>query len=102
MAIKSFNNSGTEDIFFQRNTGKARRQVEKQSWAQAYTLLHLLNTANKLAGLTSVPGVRIEPLKYDKPGYHSVRVTNKYRMIFQWKDGDAYDVSVEDPKHHQS
>lgn len=101
MAIQSFNNQGTEDVFFGRNTAKARRQVEKQFWPQAYTMLHLLHVATKLADLGQTPGMRLEALKHDRPGYHSVRVTNRYRMIFIWKDGDAYDVSVEDPSYHQ-
>jgi proteic killer suppression protein len=54
-----------------------------------------------LSDLTVTPGMALEALKHSKPGYHSIRVNNRYRIIFQWKDGDAYDVSVEDPKHHQ-
>jgi proteic killer suppression protein len=100
--IRSFNNTGTEDVFFQRNSAKARRQVEKQQWAMAYTLLHVLNAVPNLHALAGHPGVRIEQLHYSRPGYHSIRVSNRFRILFQWKDGDAYDVSCEDPKHHQS
>lgn len=101
MAIKSFANQATSDIFFGLNTKKARKQVEKQFWVMAQTLLILLHQTTKLSDLQQTPGLQLEPLKYDKPGYHSIRVNNRYRVIFLWKDGDAYDVSVEDPKYHQ-
>jgi len=101
MSIKSFSNQATEDIFYGANTKRARKAIEQRAWAVAYTKLHLLNTATKLSDLTVTPGMALEPLKHSKPGYHSIRVNNRYRIIFQWKDGDAYDVSVEDPKHHQ-
>jgi proteic killer suppression protein len=102
MAIRTFNNIGTEDVFFQRNTAKARRQVEKQKWPLAYTLLHVLNTVPTLQALAGPPGVRLEAVTYNKPGYHSVRVCSRFRIVFIWKDGDAYDVSCEDPRYHQS
>jgi toxin HigB-1 len=101
MSIKSFANQGTEDIFYSRNTQKARKQVDMKAWPSAHTMLLLLHTATKLAEMTQTPGMRLEQLKHDKPGFYSVRVNNRYRMIFTWKDGDAYDVSVEDPKHHE-
>jgi proteic killer suppression protein len=101
MSIKGFANQATEDIFFKRNTAKARRQVEKQFWGMAQMLLLLLNQAEKMSELQQTPGLRLEPIKHNMPGFHSIRVNNRYRIIFQWKDGDAYNVSVEDPKYHQ-
>lgn len=44
----------------------------------------------------SLPGLRVEPLKYDRPGYYSVRINSQYRIVFKFDKGDAYDVSVED------
>ncbi len=101
MSIKGFANQGSQDIFYKLNTKKARRQVEQQFWGMAQTLLLILNQATKMMDLQQAPGLRLEPLKHDKPGYHSIRVNNRFRIIFIWKDGNAYDVSVEDPKHHE-
>jgi len=101
MSIKTFANKATENIFLGENTQAARKAVDKNVWPVAYTKLHLLNSAEKLSVLQETPGMRLEPLKHSMPGFYSVRVNNRYRIIFQWKDGDAYKVSVEDPKHHQ-
>jgi len=100
MAIKSFKNDTTRDIFYGVNS-KAARKIARNAWDVAKTKMMLLHLASKLADVTVTPGMRLEPLKHSRPGHHSIRVNNQYRIIFIWKDGDAYEVSVEDPTHHQ-
>ena len=41
-------------------------------------------------------GNRLEPLKGDRAGRHSIRVNEQYRVTFRWEDGHAYEVRVED------
>ena len=55
-----------------------------------------LNAAVTLQDLKSPPGNRLEALKGDRAGQHSIRINNQYRICFKWKDGDAYDVEVTD------
>lgn len=38
------------------------------------------------------PGNRLEALKGDKKGQHSIRVNDQWRICFRWDDGNAYDV----------
>lgn len=100
MAIKSFKNQTTQDIFLGDNT-KAARRVPQRVWTSARRRLELLHSAAKLSDLSAMPGLRVEPLKYDRPGFHSIRINDQFRVIFRFHDGDAYDVEVSDPKHHQ-
>ena len=44
----------------------------------------------------ALPAWRLEPLKYTKPGYFSIRVNDQFRVLFQFREGDAYDVQVVD------
>jgi proteic killer suppression protein len=44
------------------------------------------------------PGNRLEALKSDHEGQFSIRVNDKFRICFEWKDGEALDVEITD--HH--
>lgn len=39
---------------------------------------------------------RLEALKGDRKGQHSIRINDQFRLCFTWKDGDAYDVKIVD------
>jgi proteic killer suppression protein len=43
-----------------------------------------------------LPGFRLEALKGDRKGQHSIRINDQYRICFAWRDGDAYDVEIVD------
>jgi len=42
------------------------------------------------------PGNRLEGLKGERRGQHSIRINDQYRICFVWKDNDAYDVEIVD------
>jgi proteic killer suppression protein len=42
------------------------------------------------------PGNRLEALKGDRKGQHSIRINNQFRICFICKDNDAYDVEIVD------
>jgi proteic killer suppression protein len=42
------------------------------------------------------PGNRLETLKHDRQGQHSIRVNDQWRICFRWSEGDAYDVEIVD------
>jgi len=48
-----------------------------------------INFAVKLADLAAVPGNRQEALRHDRRGQHSIRINDKYRICFNWRDGNA-------------
>ena len=60
--------------------------------------LLLLDAAITLDELRVPPGNRLEKLKGDREGQHSIRVNQQWRVCFRWKDGAAHDVEIVD--HH--
>ena len=57
--------------------------------------LDRLHLAKSLQDL-SVPGHRLEKLAGDRAGQHSIRINDQYRVCFEWRNGDAYEVEVVD------
>ena len=55
-----------------------------------------LHAAAKLDFLRVPPGNRLEALKGDRAGQHSIRINDQFRMCFHWLDGDALDVEIVD------
>jgi len=58
--------------------------------------LGLVDAAELLDDLRVPPGNRLEKLKGDRAGQHSIRVNDQWRICFRWKDGNAYDVQIAD------
>jgi proteic killer suppression protein len=58
--------------------------------------LVILDSATDLNTLRVPPGNRLEALKGDRKGQHSVRINDQWRICFKWKTGDAYDVEIAD------
>jgi proteic killer suppression protein len=60
--------------------------------------LRQLESAGRLDDLRVPPGNRLEPLKGDRAGQHSIRINDQYRVCFRWTSGGAEDVEIVD--HH--
>jgi proteic killer suppression protein len=58
--------------------------------------LDALNAAAKLDDLKAPPGNRLEALKGELRGKHSIRVNDQWRIVFRWENGDAHDVEIDD------
>jgi proteic killer suppression protein len=56
----------------------------------------MLDAAPELNALRVLPGNRLEALKGDRKGQHSIRLNDQWRIRFKWKAGDAYDVEMVD------
>ena len=56
----------------------------------------MLDTAEGLIDLRVPPGNRLERLKGDRQGQHSIRINDQWRICFHWEAGNAYDVEVVD------
>lgn len=56
----------------------------------------MLDAAPDLRTLASLPGNRLEPLKGDRHGQFSIRVNERWRICFAWRDGHARDVEIVD------
>lgn len=93
--IISFRNRGTEDIFDGDNTKAARRTLPSHLHEKAAGTLDRLNSAVSLRSL-SLPGLRLEKLKGDRSGQHSIRINDQYRVCFRWTEAGAEDVEIVD------
>ena len=93
--IQSFRDDTTADLFRERNTRAARR-VPRELWRVVQRKLKLLDGAARLDDLAIPAGNRLERLKGQRAGSHSIRVNDQFRVTFLWESGHAYEVSVED------
>ena len=58
--------------------------------------LIILDAAESLEDLRSPPGNRIEKLRGDREGQHSIRINDQWRICFTWTHGDAHHVELVD------
>jgi len=93
--IVSFSDDATADLYHGRNTKRVRRFPATIIKA-ALRKLDMLNAADLLQDLREPPGNRLELLKGDLAGYHSIRVNDQWRIVFQWMDNNAHGVSLTD------
>jgi proteic killer suppression protein len=89
--IRSFRNSATARLFSDEDVPRFRA-IERQARRQ----LLLLNGAGSLNDLRSPPGNRLEALKGDRKGQHSIRINSQWRICFVWRNGGAEDVEIVD------
>ncbi len=59
-------------------------------------LIHNSSFDTLIFTLRVPPGNRLEALKGDRKGQHSIRINDQWRICFKWKAGDAYDVEIAD------
>ena len=90
--IKSFQGKETEKIFKRIFSGKLPKNIQHL----ARRKLVILDAATGLNALRVPPGNRLEVLKGNRKGQHSIRINDQWRSCFKWKAGDAYDVEIAD------
>ena len=90
--IRSFNDKDVELIWL----GIASRRLPSGIQSVARRKLRMLNAAAALDDLLIPPANRLEALKGKRKGQFSIRINDQWRVCFQWKDGDAYDVEIVD------
>ena len=89
--IRSFRDAATARLFANQDVPRFRA-IERQ----ARRKLLLLHAAGILGDLRSPPGNRLEALKGDRKGQHSIRVNDQWRICLVWRDGGAEDVEIVD------
>lgn len=94
--IRAFADQGTEDVFDGVSSRNARATCPPSLWNTARRKLDQINRARDLADLVAPPGNRLERLKGDRAGQHSIRINDQYRVCFYWKDGHADEVEITD------
>ena len=93
--IESFGNDLAEDLFFDKRS-KATRSFPAQLRRVARRKLLYLHDAADLRDLRIPPGNRLEQLKGDLKGFHSMRINDQWRLVFHWTGGNAYDAKIID------
>ena len=94
--IADFADQGTADIFNRVNSPAARRTCPQQLWPAARRKLDALNRAGELDDLAQPPGNRLEALRGDRQGQHSIRINDRYRLCFSWRYGQVTAVEIVD------
>ena len=89
--IRSFRERDAERLF-EGDVAKRLRAVARV----AQRKLLQLHAARTLEDLKIFPGNRLEALRGDRKGQHSIRVNDQLRVCFRWEDGNAYDVEIVD------
>jgi toxin HigB-1 len=94
--IKSFRDQGTSDIFDQKNSKESRRVCPQEILKVAQRKLYQINAVVTLESLSIPPGNKLEALKDDRVGQHSIRINEQYRICFKWTDEGVIDVEITD------
>lgn len=90
--IRSFRDKETEKIWH----GTMSRRLPTDIQQTARRKLRVLNNVRSLDDLRAPPSNRLEALKGNRKGHHSIRINDQWRICFVWKDGDAHDVVIVD------
>jgi len=90
--IKSFCDAETERLWKQERTRRIPADLRKH----ALKKLQMLNAAAALGDLALPPGNRLERLRGDRAGQHSIRINDQYRVCFEWRESNAYEVEITD------
>ena len=93
--ILNFRDRTTGDIY-NGTDSKAARTIPRALWKVAARKLDMINAAHQIQDLKVPPGNRLEILKGDWRGWHSIRINDQYRIVFHWTDGNAKDVGIVD------
>ena len=89
--IRGFADKDTRTLF-QDTSVRRFRAIERV----ARRKLLLLDAAASLADLRVPPGNRLEALRGDRRGQHSIRINDQWRICFRWSESDAWDVEIVD------
>jgi len=68
----------------------------KLSSARLFGKLDMLDAAQDIRTLSTLPGNRLERLTGNRKGKYSIRVNDQWRVCFEWRDGHAYEVEIVD------
>jgi len=93
--ITSFGDRTTSDLYNGVSNSRVRR-LPFQVLESALYKLDVINAALTLDDLRSPPGNRLEILKGELKGFHSIRINSQWRIIFRWQASNASDVKMVD------
>ena len=90
--IRGFRDRDTESVFHRERSRRLPPTVQRP----AQRKLAILHAADSVQDLRVPPGNRLERLSGDREGQHSIRINDRWRICFYWRNGDAHDVEIVD------
>jgi toxin HigB-1 len=90
--IRSFADKETEKIFSREFSRKLPNDIQRI----ARRKLEILDAAESLSDLRIPPSNRLEKLKGDRSLQHSIRINDQWRICFEWRDENAFEVGIID------
>ncbi len=90
--IKTIGDKETAKVFGRQRSRRLPANIQQV----AYRKLRYLNNARSLKDLRIPPANRLEKLKGDRAGQHSIRINDQWRVCFRWQGNDTYDVEIVD------
>jgi proteic killer suppression protein len=90
--IRAFRDANTEQVFKRQFVRKFPPDIQQR----VFMRLNAIDAAIKLGDLRLPPSNRLEALKGDREGQHSIRVNDQWRICFVWRDGHAEQVEIVD------
>ena len=93
--IQNFLNKKAEDIYHGEETRHAR-MLPRELHQKARRLLDQVNVITKVMTLQLPPSNHLEKLKGNYRDFWSLRINKQWRIIFRWKNGNAFDVGILD------
>jgi proteic killer suppression protein len=90
--IRSFGNAATERLWSREHTKTLDPRIERTSLRK----LVILDAAETLDDLRVPPGNRLEALRGDRAGQHSIRINQQWRICFTWTPAGPEDVEIVD------
>jgi proteic killer suppression protein len=90
--IKSFKDAETQQIYQRRRSRKLPSDIQQV----ALRKLRMINNAINLNDLRIPPANHLEKLKGNREGQFSIRINDQWRICFEWKNGDAFNVEITD------
>ena len=90
--IRSFACKDTERLFQLEKVRSFPPDIQRT----ALRKLAQLNAVTELQQLRVPPGNRLEALKHDRKGKHSIRINNQWRVCFRWESDGPHDVEIVD------
>jgi proteic killer suppression protein len=88
--IRTVRDRDTEALFQRRRTRRVPASLQRVALRE----LVILDAAESLDDLRVPPGDRLEPLKGDRAGQHSIRINDQWRICFVWRATDAFDLEI--------
>jgi len=90
--IRSFRCHDTERIFNRQFVRRFPRSIQER----AFRKLNAIDAATTLNDLRLPPSNRLEALKGNRKGQHSIRINSQWRICFIWRTGNAEAVEIVD------